>query len=326
MAKVFSMPDVTIGSILEYRYKLRYNDMYFEAPAWFIQSNFWTRKAHYMWRPIDLSGNVSLVNARGQASNIISWTTVLPTARTSSSPKFLKRAVDHRPQRSGHPSDARRGLHATDWQLLYRVLFYFTAYHTADEFWKSEGKYWAKQEDKFIGSGSVVSAAVKDIVAPSDTPEQKLRKIYAAIMKLENTRYTREHTTAEEKAQGFKEVHNADDIWTRKRGSDDQITGLFVAMARAAGLKAYAGYVTSRDRSIFVKNYLSLSELDDMIAIVNIDGKEQFFDPGSRYCPYGHLTWKHTFAAASGRRTAAPTSSTLRENPTPSLASSASPS
>ncbi len=82
--------------------------------------------------------------------------------------------------------------------------------------------------DKYIGPGPVVSAAVKDIVSPSDTPDQKLRKLYAAVMKLENTSFTRQHSSAEEKAQGFKEVHTADDIWTRKRGTDDQIAGLFV--------------------------------------------------------------------------------------------------
>ena len=27
-----------------------------------------------------------------------------------------------------------------------------------------------------------------------------------------------------------------------------------------------------------------------------MDGKEEFFDPGSRFCPYGSLDWKHTMA------------------------------
>jgi hypothetical protein len=115
-------------------------------------------------------------------------------------------------------------------------------------------------------------------------------------MQLENTSFTREHSTAEEKAQGFKEVHTTDDIWTRKRGNNDQIAELFVAMARAAGMKAYLAAVTNRDQSLFYPAYLSLSQLDDDIAIVNVDGKEQYFDPGSRYCPYEHLAWKHTMA------------------------------
>jgi hypothetical protein len=115
-------------------------------------------------------------------------------------------------------------------------------------------------------------------------------------MTLENTSFTRQHDSAEEKAQGLKEVRNTDDIWTRKRGNNDQLAELFVAMARAAGMKAQLIAVTNRDRSLFSKNYLSMNQLDDTLAIVNVDGKDHFFDPGTRYCPYEHLSWKHTFA------------------------------
>src|SRR5947209_1072042 len=66
-------------------------------------------------------------------------------------------------------------------------------------------------------------------------------------------------------------------------------------MTRAAGMKAYMLARTSRSRSVFVSGYLSLSQLDDEIAVVNVDGKEQFFDPGTRYVPYGHLAWQHTY-------------------------------
>jgi hypothetical protein len=41
--------------------------------------------------------------------------------------------------------------------------------------------------------------------------------------------------------------------------------------------------------------WLSFQQFDDVVAIVNVDGKEVFFDPGSRYCAYGHLAWQHTF-------------------------------
>ena len=75
------------------------------------------------------------------------------------------------------------------------------------------------------------------MVAASDTPEHKLHKIYAAIMELENTDYTHEHSAAEEKSQDLKEVQNTDDVLSRKRGSSDQLTELFVAMARTAGMK-----------------------------------------------------------------------------------------
>jgi hypothetical protein len=297
MAKVFTLPDVEVGSIIEYRYKMHYDDNYFTSPQWYIQSNLWTRKAHYLWHPIDLSGNITLTNSRGQNSNGIAWASVLPngaevkqTNVPGSNQAIIELNAHDIPP--APEEDFMPPIHS----FTYRALFYYTAFRTSDEFWKSEGKFWAKTQDKFIGPGPAVIAAVKDLVAPSDTPDQKLHKLYAAVMKLENTRYTRQHSTQEERAQGFKEVKNADDIWTRKRGSDDQLAALFVAMARAAGLKAYVGIVTNRDRNLFLKNYLTLSQLDDVIAVVNVNGKDQFFDPGTRFCPYGHLAWKHTFA------------------------------
>jgi len=300
MAKVFTLPDVEIGSILEYRYKLRLDDNWFMAPQWYIQSSLFTRKAHYSWRPTDHQLVTS--DDRGQLTNAIAWTPILPVGSEVKQTRLPPTEPGHDGQivfdlnMQNIPPAPNEDHMAPVSSFTFRVLFYYTPYHTGDEFWKNEGKHWAKLRDKFIGPGPAVSAAVKDIVSPSDTPDQKLRKLYAAVMQLENTRYTRQHSGAEEKAQGFKEVRTTDDVWTRKRGTDDQIAGLFVAMARAAGFKAYLGTVTNRERSIFSKNFVSLSQLDDSIAIVNVDGKDQFFDPGTRFCPYGHLSWQHSVA------------------------------
>jgi hypothetical protein len=300
MAKVFTMPDVEVGSIIEYRYNLRYDDYYFVAPKWYIQSDLFTRKAHYTWKPT----GKTLISSddRGQLTNSIAWFPILPvgadlkltespsTSFTDDKPRLFELNVHDIP-----PAPDEDFMPPIS-SFTFRVLFYYSPYRTGDEYWKSESKHWAKVRDKFIGPGPAVTAAVHDLVAPSDTQDQKLRKLYASVMQIENTNFTREHSSTEEKAQGFKEVRNTDDIWTRKRGTDDQITELFVAMARAAGMKAYLAIVTNRDRSIFLKGYPSLSQLDDYIAIVNVDGKEQYFDPGSRYCPYQHLNWKHTMA------------------------------
>jgi hypothetical protein len=299
MAKVFTLPDVEVGSIIEYRYNLRYDDQYFIAPRWYIQSDLFTRKAHYSWKPTDKQ----LISSddRGQITNGIAWLPLLPTGAEIKQTQFPNAGG----QQGQHvfdldlhdiPPTPEEDFMPPITSLTYRVLFYYTPYRTVDEYWKNESKHWAKLRDKFMAPGPAVNAAVHDLVAPTDTQDQKLRKIYAAVMQLENTNFTREHSSQEEKAQGFKDVRDTDDIWTRKRGNNDQITELFVAMARAAGMKAYLGAVTNRDRSIFLNGYLTLSQLDDYIAIVNIDGKDQFFDPGARYCPYQHLAWKHTLA------------------------------
>ncbi|MBB5338268.1 DUF3857 domain-containing protein [Tunturiibacter gelidoferens] len=297
MAKVFTLPDVEVGSIIEYRYKLRLGDNWFRAPQWYIQSSLYTRKARYSWKPT----NKQLISNEegGQLTNTISWTKILPTGTELKQTQLPARAFDEGQyifELNAHdiPPAPEEDYMPPISSFTYRVLFYYSPYRTGDEYWKNEGKHWAKLRDKFIGPGPGVTAAVHDLVLPADSQDQKLRKIYAAVMKLENTSFTREHSSTEEKSQGLKELRTTDDIWTRKRGNNDQITALFVAMARAAGMKAYLAVVTSRDRSLFFRAYLSMSQLDDDIAIVNVDGKDQFFDPGSRYCPYQHLEWKHS--------------------------------
>ena len=296
MAKVFSMPDVQVGSIIEYRYKLRFDDYFLVPPQWYVQSELYTRRAHYLWKPTNR--NVVITNERGQASAGISWTPVLPadvkvteTSRPSSGisdPQLtLELAIHDVP-----PSPDEEYMPPVS-SFTYRVLFYYSPYRSPEEFWKNEAKFWSRDRDKFIGPGHAVTAAVGELVLPADTQDHKLRKIYAAVQKLDNTRFTRSHTGSEDKSLGFGEIKTTDDIWLRKRGSDDQLAQLFVAMARAAGMKAYLMAVTSRDTAIFYPNYLSMSQLDDDIAIVNVDGKELYFDPGSRFCPYGHLDWKH---------------------------------
>jgi hypothetical protein len=296
MAKVFTLPAVEVGSIIEYRYQIRYDDNRFIAPEWIIQSDLYTRKAHYKWRPTD-EQLVSKGEHGEQTTSGISWAPVLP--------KGFEVKQSRMP--GGGQATLELNIHdiapAPDEEymppiqsLSYRVLFYYSAYRSTEEYWKNEGKGWSKTNDKFIGPGPKVKDAVKTLAAASDTSDQKLRKFYAAVMKLDNTAYTREHSATEEKAQGLGEAKSTDDIWERKRGTDDQMAALFVAMARAAGMKAYVMTVTNRDRSLFVPSYMSFSQLNDTIAIVNVDGKEQFFDPGQRYCPYGHLAWKHSIA------------------------------
>ena len=176
----------------------------------------------------------------------------------------------------------------------YRVLFNFTAERTTAEWWKAEGKDWSKRLDSFADPNSELKRDTAAITAGATTDDDKLKKIYAAVMGLENTHYTRQHDQREEKAEGGGQVKNAADVLNHKRGTQTQLTELFVGMARAAGLKAYFMYVPDRSVEFFTPAWLSFRQFDDEIAIVNVDGKEKFFDPGCRYCGYGHLAWQHT--------------------------------
>ncbi len=125
-------------------------------------------------------------------------------------------------------------------------------------------------------------------------------------MKLENTDFTRQKSSEEErKKEKIKEIKKAEDVWVQKSGGSDELALLYVAMApeQAAGSAggSHAGG-QSRSRAIFDPDYLRLSQLDDYIAVLTLNGKELYLDPGQKMCPFGLLHWKHTYA--SGLRAA----------------------
>src|SRR5579875_2547173 len=50
-SKVFTLPDVTVGSIIEYRFFTRIDDYHYRSPDWMIQGDLFVKSAHYMWLP-----------------------------------------------------------------------------------------------------------------------------------------------------------------------------------------------------------------------------------------------------------------------------------
>lgn len=292
---VFTLPSVEVGSILEYRLEIRYDDNWVSSPTWEIQQPFYVHKAHYFFNPKGPDGR-TISDSRGTPLNRIMWTgTGLRADQIvqDSRNRFFVDLTNIPPI----PDD--------DWMpplntLKWRVEFYYTYAHSGTEFWDSEGKHWAKDAEHFTNPTGALKSAVSQIVAPADTDEQKARKIYAAVMKLENTHFARKKSQAERKAEKLKAIKDAEDVWKQQSGSEDEIALLYVALARAAGLKVWPMQVVDRSRAIFDGTYLSPNQLDDYIAIVQLNGKEVYLDPGQKMCPFGSLHWSH--AIASGFR------------------------
>jgi hypothetical protein len=290
MAKVFSLPDIRVGSIIEYRYLLTYEGNYFMPPTWILQKSIFVHRAHYHFVPTDTSNTITTTDSLGHenvVSHLVYFPLLPPGAKVRSGLDGFDLVIENIPAAPDEPYMLPIS------SFTYRLIFYYTPYPTQTEFWDAEAKYWSKAVNRFADPSDRIRAAVAKTVTPGDSDEQKLKKIYAAVMTLENTDFTRQHSKAENKAEGQKNK-NAADIWDQKRGTGNELTLLFIAMARAAGMKAYAMAVTSRDQSLLNRGYLYWGQLTDEIAIVNVAGKEVYFDPGERYCEYGKLDWTHT--------------------------------
>ncbi|MGB8259303.1 MAG: DUF3857 domain-containing protein [Terracidiphilus sp.] len=293
---VFTLPSVEVGSILEYRLKLRYPDGKVSSPSWNLQQPYYVHKAHYFFHPEDTAGR-QITNARGETLGSLMYAMYAESeakvVRDEHKHTFTLDIADIPP------------LPKEDWMpplntLKWRVEFYYTRETTGGAFWEDAGKRWMKDTEEFLAPTGPIRKAAEEIVAPSDTEAQKARKIYEAVMKLNNTSFTRRKSEAERKKEKLREISKAEDVWKQGGGSDDDIALLYVSLARAAGLKVWPMQVVDRNRAIFDKSFLSSRQLDDYLAILVLDGKEVFLDPGQKMCPFGALHWKH--ALASGFR------------------------
>lgn len=288
-AMVFSLPDVESGSILEYRYKLRYDDHSYVTPEWDVQRSLFTRKAHFNYVPTDRE--VISPTDNGNVTSQLAYSQILPNGD-----KVVETRRVYDLDVKNVPGIPQEQFEPPMQAFAYRVRFYYTGLRSAQEFWNSYGKKWAKNIDKFAAPSPAITQAAQELTSGGGTADQKLNKLYDAVMKLENTRFTREHSKDENRVEGVKQVKSATDVLALKRGSPDDLAMLFLALARAAGFHADAMIVVNRDRDLFQMNYLDPNQLDDLIVLVTVDGKERAFDPGERYTTYGTLHWTHSIA------------------------------
>jgi hypothetical protein len=285
---VFTLPSAEVGSILEYRWSLRYGDEWLSSPYWDIQQPYFVHRAHYSFIPTRNLANVTSADGK-KAETTLLYTTMLPPGAQvvrEASGKYTLDVSDVGPTPKEDfmpPIDS----------LLERVVFYYSAYLSKDDYWKHAGGDWSKEMDRFASETKPLKDAVAKIIAPGDSEEQKARKIYDATMTIENTDYTREKSRAERKAQHSKRASGAEGVWTGKSGSSDEIALTYLAMVRIAGLKAYAISLSNRDSEVFNPFYLSMNQVHDVLVGLMLDGKEVPVDPGKLYAPFGSLAWKH---------------------------------
>jgi Domain of Unknown Function with PDB structure (DUF3857)/Transglutaminase-like superfamily len=304
--KSFSLPDVQVGSVLEFRYTIRYGDYSLWAPRWVLQGDMFQRKQHFMF--LATAGEIRMQH--GEIGRGLAYTWMLP------------KDVEVKNSHDRYELDVSNMLPFVEEEHMppslpfkYYVRFYYRSVANSDQFWSEEGKYWSKDVEHFVGKKGGVAEAVAAIVAPGDSPEQKVKKIYAYVNKIDNLTYHPKRTEQEQKVLGQRENRGAEDVLHQQFGDRDDITRLFVAMARAAGVPAWVMLVTDRGETLFEPKYLSMDQLNAEIAIVQLNGKDVFLDPGTKFCPYGVVYWG--YSATQGIRQTASGGTEIAQTPMP---------
>ena len=285
LAKTFTLPNVQAGTIIEYRYSFDWNPEYVYDSRWVLSDELFTKRAVFSLKPNRLF------------SLNTSWPRGLPPG--TAPPKVESGRPIHL-ETLNVPAAAIEDYMPPQLETMYRVDFSYSEggiESDFDKFWKQEGKKrYAKLED-FTGKHKAMEQAVAQIVSAGDSPQVKLQKIYARCQKIRNLSYEPDRAQQERDREKLKDVKNVEDIWKLGYGDGTGITWLFLSLARAAELDAYPVIVSRRSDFFFNPRAMNPRQLNDNVVLVMVDGKEQYFDPGTIFTPFGLLPWSETGVA-----------------------------
>jgi hypothetical protein len=280
IAKTFTLPDVQVGSIIEYRYDVSNRGYTIYDSQFSPQRDLPIVHEEISLEPYVFPGYSTFFSFRGLPAG------KKPELHGSKYELTLENIPPFEEEPFAPPS-------AT---IKPQLQFWYTAGETKpDVFWTKEAHEWADAIEPFVGDGRAVKDATIAAMGTAATPEEKLRKLYARVQEIRNLSFEPEKTDAE--TQKLKDNNSAQDVLRNGYGYGSQIDRLFVSMARAAGFDAHALRLCERDEEILARNVPIGRQLDGELAVVVIDGKQRFFDPGTPYVPFEMLPWQKTSTA-----------------------------
>lgn len=300
-AKAFAMPDVQVGSIIEYFYTFNFHEGYIFSSNWILSSDLFTKAAKFTLKPEH--NDYTPISFR--------WMEHLPVGTPS--PK-------QNPDNSVHlevtniPAFQREDFMPPEDQLKARVEFIYSYEpfeSDAAKFWKKVGKKQNDAMEGFVGKRGSLDAAVGQIVSSSDTTDAKLRKLYARVQQFANgdgrsntIELAKRHELLNsddigDKAEIKKKktAESAEDIWKQGFGDTRQLNWLYLAMLRSAGIEASGVLLSERRNYFFNPETMQSDRLNGTAVLVKADGKDLYLSPGTGYTPFAFLPWERTGVA-----------------------------
>ncbi len=281
LAKIFTLPDVQVGAIIEYFYRVNLGAHMLFDSHWILSNELFTKKAQFSLKPYE-----------GTYSLTWSWHSLPPGAEVKEGPDHIVRM-----EVSNIPAFQLEDYMPPPNELRSRVDFIYEqglAEKDQNKFWKQVGKKRNEELESFVGKRKTMEQAVTRIVSPNDSQEVKLRKIYDRVQQIRNTSYELRKTEQEEKRENEKPAENVEDVWKRDYGNSIQLNWLFLGLVRAAGFEAYGCSVSDRREYFFNPATMQSTKLNASVVLVKLNAKDLYLDPGVPFTSYGLLPWSET--------------------------------
>jgi len=282
LAKTFTMPEVSVGSIIEYSYRNEFDADYVFDSHWIVSEDLFTRNARFSLKP---ASSFHLM---------VRWNLLPPGTEPVRTKQDIHLEV------SNIPAFQTEDYMPPENEMKARVDFAYSRSleKDSDKFWKEFGKGCDHWLEVYIDKRKAMEQALTEIVSSSDSAEVKLRKIYARVQQLRNVSYAKDKTEQEEKRDKDKWPKNVEELWKLQHGTSVQLNWLFLSLVRTAGMEASDVWVPDRSSYFFDPKLMDGSRLDSDVVLVRVNGQDLYLDPGAPFVSFGMLPWSE--AGVSG--------------------------
>jgi hypothetical protein len=277
LAKTFTLPDVQVGSIIEYRYDLTNRAHMLYNTEFAIQRELPVVHEEISLQPYIFGGFNTFFSFRG----------LPPGKRPELHKETYELELENIPPFEEEPFAPPAATIKPELQFWYT-----NGTIEPEVFWTKQAQAWADTIEPFVGDGHAVREAAMAEIGNVTMPEEKLRKLYARAQKIRNLSFEPEKTDAE--TRNLKDNGSAQDVLRNGYGDLRDVNRLFVSMARAAGFDAHVVRICERDEQYLAKNVPIGGQLDGEIAEVTVDGKALYCDPGTPYAAFDVPAWQKT--------------------------------
>jgi hypothetical protein len=280
-AKSFAMPGVETGAIVEYRWREVRNNTITFYDRFELQRDIPVRLVEYHLKPARFDTFTSIgMNARTYHGN----TTPFVKEKDGFFLTTMSNVPAFREEPRMPPENELRA-----WMLVYYTI---EENLPAERLWPKVGREVYEAYRPVLKPTDEIRKAVAEAIGDATTPQEKLLRLFNFSRdKIKNVNDDAAGISKAERAK-IKENKTPTDTLKRGTGTGEDIDVLFAAMANAAGLDARITRTSDRGQIFFNNASTDRYWLNGYNVAVLLDGQWRFFDPASKYVPFGMLRWQ----------------------------------
>ncbi len=283
MAKSFTLPNVEIGSIIEYRYRRTMPVGWAFDSRWILSDDLFTRRAVFSLRPAE--------------GLLLRWSWPFGLPEGTKAPA-QERGGLIRLETRDVPAFITEEYMPPEDVMKYRVEFVYEGEGSnqkePEAYWKAHAKRFNRKLQGFVSADRVLEEEVARLVLAGDSNEAKARKLYARAQQIRNLSFERQATEQETKREKRADINTAKDVLKHGFADADEVTWLLYGLLRAAKLDASVVLVSTRDDLFFDPQLMNSGQLNTCVVFVRLDNDAVFLDPGTPFMPFGFLPWSET--------------------------------